>query len=63
VHDEWHPPQSLCKHVELDIGKEYFVYSCYNQDQDLDRMDFPHLNTRLRQNTVQEKLSNLCWFI
>jgi hypothetical protein len=25
----------------------------------LDRVDFPHLNARLRQNTVQEKLSNL----
>ncbi|MGR9087815.1 MAG: FAD-dependent oxidoreductase [Gammaproteobacteria bacterium] len=51
--------QCLCKHVELDTGKEYFVYSCYNQDQDLDKVDFPHLNARLRQNTVQEKLSNL----
>jgi NADPH-dependent glutamate synthase beta subunit-like oxidoreductase/NAD(P)H-flavin reductase len=51
--------QCLCKHVEPDTGKEYFVYSCYNQDQDLDRVDFPHLNARLRQNTVQEKLSNL----
>ncbi|MDA1343664.1 MAG: pyridine nucleotide-disulfide oxidoreductase, partial [Proteobacteria bacterium] len=51
--------QCLCKHVEPDTGKEYFVYSCYNQDQDLDRVDFPHLNARLRQNTVQERLSNL----
>ncbi|WP_036306835.1 pyridine nucleotide-disulfide oxidoreductase [Methyloglobulus morosus] len=51
--------QCLCKHVEPDTGKEYFVYSCYNQDQDLDRVDFPHLNARLRQNTVQEKLSNM----
>jgi len=24
----------------------------------MDRVDFPHLNARLRQNTVQEKLSN-----
>jgi NADPH-dependent glutamate synthase beta subunit-like oxidoreductase/NAD(P)H-flavin reductase len=51
--------QCLCKHIEPETGKEYFVYSCYNQDQDLDRVDFPHLNARLRQNTVQEKLSNL----
>ena len=51
--------QCLCKHVDADTGKEYFVYSCYNQDQDLDKVDFPHLNARLRQNTVQEKLSNL----
>jgi NAD(P)H-flavin reductase/NADPH-dependent glutamate synthase beta subunit-like oxidoreductase len=51
--------QCLCKHVDADTGKEYFVYSCYNQDQDLDKVDFSHLNARLRQNTVQEKLSNL----
>jgi len=51
--------QCLCKHVDADTGKEYFVYSCYNQDQELDKVDFPHLNARLRQNTVQEKLSNL----
>jgi len=51
--------QCMCKHVDADTGKEYFVYSCNNQDQDLDKVDFPHLNARLRQNTVQEKLSNL----
>ena len=51
--------QCLCKHVDAETGKEYFVYSCYNQDQELDKVDFPHLNARLRQNTVQEKLSNL----
>jgi len=51
--------QCLCKHVDAESGKEFFVYSCYNQDQDLDKVDFPNLNARLRQNTVQEKLSNL----
>ncbi|MCF7988161.1 MAG: FAD-dependent oxidoreductase [Methylovulum sp.] len=51
--------QCLCKHVDVQTGKEYFVYSCFNQDQELDQVDFPHLNARLRQNTVQEKLSNL----
>ena len=30
-----------------------------NQDQLMDHVDFPNLNARLRQNTVQEKLSNL----
>jgi NAD(P)H-flavin reductase len=50
--------QCLCKHVDPD-GKEYFVYSCYNQDQELDRVDFPNLNARLRQNSVQEKLSGM----
>ncbi|OOO01754.1 MAG: hypothetical protein USCGTAYLOR_02038 [Chromatiales bacterium USCg_Taylor] len=51
--------QCLCKHVDPGSGQEYFVYSCYNQDQELDRVDFPHLNARLRQNSVQEKLSAL----
>ncbi len=51
--------QCLCKHVEPETGKEYFVYSCYNQDQDLDRVDFPNLQARLRQNSVQEKLSGM----
>jgi NADPH-dependent glutamate synthase beta subunit-like oxidoreductase/NAD(P)H-flavin reductase len=51
--------QCLCKHIDADTGKETFVYSCYNQDQDLDKVDFLHLNARLRQNSVQEKLSNL----
>jgi len=35
------------------------MYSCYNQDQALDYVDFPNLAARLRQNTVQEKLSSL----
>jgi NAD(P)H-flavin reductase len=51
--------QCLCKHVEPDTGKESFVSSCYNQDQDLDRVDFPNLQARLRQNSVQEKLSGM----
>ncbi|QJD28800.1 pyridine nucleotide-disulfide oxidoreductase [Methylococcus geothermalis] len=51
--------QCLCKHVDPETGREYFVYSCYNQDQELDRVDFPNLHARLRQNSVQEKLSAL----
>ena len=51
--------QCMCKHIDPDSGKENFVYSCANQDQDLEEVDFPHLNARLRQNTVQEKLSSL----
>jgi NAD(P)H-flavin reductase len=50
--------QCLCKHIDPESGAEYFVYSCVNQDQDLEEVDFSHLNARLRQNTVQEKLSN-----
>jgi NAD(P)H-flavin reductase len=51
--------QCLCKHVDPETGAESFVFSCFNQDQPLDQVDFRHLNARLRANTVQEKLSNL----
>jgi NAD(P)H-flavin reductase len=51
--------QCLCKHIDPETGKEYFVYSCNNQDQALDRVDFPNLAARLKQNSVQEKLSVL----
>ena len=53
--------QCLQKHVDPVTGKESFVFSCFNQDQDMDRVDFANLAARLRQNTVQEKLANL-WF-
>ena len=51
--------QCLCKHIDPETGKETFVYSCNNQDQPLDRVDFPNLRARLKQNSVQEKLSSL----
>jgi len=50
--------QCLQKHVDPVTGKETVIFSCFNQDQELDRVDFQHLNTRLRSNTAQEKLSN-----
>jgi NAD(P)H-flavin reductase len=53
--------QCLQKHVDPATGIETIIFSCFNQDQELDRVDFPNLAARLRQNTVQEKLSNL-WF-
>ncbi len=48
--------QCLQKHVDPATGKESYVYSCFNQDQLLDKVSFPHLNERLKQNAVQEKL-------
>jgi hypothetical protein len=53
--------QCLQRHVDPATGREEFIFSCYNQDQDLDRVDFANLQARLRQNSVQEKISNL-WF-
>jgi hypothetical protein len=51
--------QCLQRHVNLQTGEESFVFSCFNQDQLLDEVDFQNLNARLRANTVQEKLANL----
>jgi NAD(P)H-flavin reductase len=51
--------QCMCKHVDPETGEETFVYSCFNQDQNLQEVDFNHLHARLRQNSVQEKMSNL----
>jgi NADPH-dependent glutamate synthase beta subunit-like oxidoreductase/NAD(P)H-flavin reductase len=53
--------QCLQRHVDPATGREEFIFSCYNQDQELDRVDFANLHARLRQNSVQEKISNL-WF-
>ena len=51
--------QCLQKHVDPATGRETIIFSCFNQDQELDRVDFPNLAARLRQNTVLEKLSNI----
>jgi NAD(P)H-flavin reductase len=51
--------QCLQKHIDPQTGKETIIFSCLNQDQPMDHVDFKNLNTRLQQNTVQEKLSVL----
>jgi hypothetical protein len=49
--------QCLQPHVDPATGKTSYVFSCFNQDQPLDRVDFPALDARLKQNSVQEKLT------
>ncbi len=49
--------QCLQKHVDPVTGEESYVYSCFNQDQFLDSVSWQHLNDRLKQNTLQEKLT------
>ncbi|HTR03857.1 MAG TPA: FAD-dependent oxidoreductase [Thermoanaerobaculia bacterium] len=51
--------QCLQKHVDPDTGREEIVFSCFNQDQKMDHMDWGNLAARLRQNTVSEKITNL----
>jgi hypothetical protein len=53
--------QCLQRHVDPETGKETVVFTCYNQDQPIDRVDFKNLSARLRLNSAQEKLTN-AWF-
>ncbi|MGE0791564.1 MAG: FAD-dependent oxidoreductase [Sandaracinaceae bacterium] len=50
--------QCLQRHVDPVTGEERLVYSCFDQDQPLDRVDFAHLKQRLRQSSLQEKLTD-----
>ncbi len=50
--------QCLQRHIDKETGKEEFVFTCVNQDQCMDDIDFEHLSSRLRANTVLEKISN-----
>ncbi|MBL8635483.1 MAG: FAD-dependent oxidoreductase [Myxococcales bacterium] len=51
--------QCLQKHRDPVTGQETVVYTCVNQDQPLDHVEWPHLAARLRQNSAQEKLTAL----
>jgi NAD(P)H-flavin reductase len=49
--------QCLQPHIDPATGTVNYVFSCFNQDQPLERVDWPALDARLRQNSVQEKLT------
>jgi NADPH-dependent glutamate synthase beta subunit-like oxidoreductase/NAD(P)H-flavin reductase len=49
--------QCLQPHLDPETGRMSYVFSCFNQDQPLDQVDWPALDARLRQNSVQEKLA------
>jgi NAD(P)H-flavin reductase len=51
--------QCLQLHKDPVTGEETVVFSCFNQDQSLDHVDWGNLRTRLSQNGVQEKLTKL----
>jgi NADPH-dependent glutamate synthase beta subunit-like oxidoreductase/NAD(P)H-flavin reductase len=51
--------QCLQRQRDPVTGTETIVFSCFNQDQDMDRVDFPTLRRRLSQNGAQEKLTRL----
>ncbi len=49
--------QCLQPQVDPQTGKTTYVFSCFNQDQPLDCVDWKALEQRLRQNSTQEKLT------
>ncbi len=49
--------QCLQPQVDPVSGERSVVFSCFNQDQALDRVDFTALHERLMQNGAQEKLT------
>src|SRR5882762_7358736 len=49
--------QCLQPHRDPRSGKRSYVFSCFNQDQELDSVDFGALSERLRQNSLQEKIT------
>ncbi len=51
--------QCLQVHRDPQTGKETVVFSCFNQDQPLDQVEFASLRSRLSQNGTQEKLTKL----
>ena len=51
--------QCLQRHRDPVTGTETVVFSCFNQDQEMDQVDFAALHRRLSQNGAQEKLTKL----
>jgi NADPH-dependent glutamate synthase beta subunit-like oxidoreductase/NAD(P)H-flavin reductase len=49
--------QCLQPHRDPVSGKLSYVFSCFNQDQPIDEVDFAALDARLSQNATQEKLT------
>jgi NADPH-dependent glutamate synthase beta subunit-like oxidoreductase/NAD(P)H-flavin reductase len=49
--------QCLQPHRDPATGETSYVFSCFNQDQPLDRVDFKALNDRLKQNSLAEKIT------
>src|SRR5260370_8014084 len=49
--------QCLQPHVDASSGERTYVFSCFNQDQPLDRGDFPGLAARPSPNPSPKKLT------
>jgi NADPH-dependent glutamate synthase beta subunit-like oxidoreductase/NAD(P)H-flavin reductase len=50
--------QCVQRQINQKTKQEEFVFTCVNQDQCMDEVDFGNLNARLRVNSLMEKLSD-----
>jgi NAD(P)H-flavin reductase len=50
--------QCVQRQINQVTKQEEFVFTCVNQDQCMDEVDFGNLNQRLRVNSLMEKLSH-----
>lgn len=51
--------QCLQVHHDSEIGLDRVVFSCFDQDQDLDGVDFANLRGRLSQDSLPGKVTRL----
>jgi len=57
--------QCLQKHVDPVTGKESIIFSCFNQDQEMDRVDFPNLaaaSGRTRYRKSCRPSGSITWY-
>jgi NADPH-dependent glutamate synthase beta subunit-like oxidoreductase/NAD(P)H-flavin reductase len=50
--------QCVQRHVIPETNEEVFVFTCFNQDQKMDEVDFNNLSSRLRANSLMEKITS-----
>ena len=57
--------QCLQRHVDPETGKEEFIFSCYNQDHELDRVDFDNSRRGFARTASRRSSrisgSSMCW--
>lgn len=51
--------QCLQRHRDPKTGKETIVFTCFDQDQPMDVLDWENLRARLKGNSLQEKIAAL----
>ena len=50
--------QCIQEHIDPETLEKTYIYSCRYQDQDADLVNFDFLSSRLKQNSILEKITN-----